>query len=239
MSWHLFLLVISACLIQDIQSAPKLVALGNNSDMSLSDQLTPCEQCQTLEIAILWSKFETEPALTVVENACDDSAMQPTYQNICTLIQGKEVEFVDTVLDFKKNGKEKELCSNLSMCHPSRKDWVWKPESLNTCEQCQMAIFQSAQRLPDELPYERLQYYAKTADSLKELCRDTFTRDYFSSFCPLIDGKEPEIVKSALDCSGAKFKDDEVQPNCTVPFPNSLRRTKACERFVDSCKVDQ
>ncbi|KAI1700290.1 hypothetical protein DdX_16809 [Ditylenchus destructor] len=191
MMWPLFLVAICACLIHDIQTAPKLVALGNKANIGLSEW-TPCEQCQVLEVGILWLEFYTH----------HDS---------------------DLVLTFvKKMGKKKELCANFSMCDPHRKDWFWMQKPWTTCEQCQFAIFGLIEN-SYEPPYERLQYYTKSADSLKELCRDIFTREYFPDFCPLIDGKESEIVKVAFDCSGLKFKDDKVQTNC-----RALLKLKNC-----------
>ncbi|KAI1705600.1 hypothetical protein Ddc_15666 [Ditylenchus destructor] len=140
MPWILVFLVISACLIQDIQTAPKSNVPVNEQDFGSDNPRNLCEQCQIIELAIIWANFSTDIAVA----------------------------------------------------------------------------------------------------SLKEQCRDIFT--FFSGFCALIDGKESEFVKSAFDCSGVKFKDDDkVLPNCTVPGSDDDRgrMTKVCESYVESCKVDQ
>ncbi|KAI1704615.1 methyltransferase domain-containing protein [Ditylenchus destructor] len=164
-------------------------------------------------------------------------------EQFCSQIQGKEAEFVNTVLDLKKNGTEKEVCarSNFSVCDLSQtgKNGLVKPEELSTCEQCQSTTSEMTNASPDSLP--RLNYYTISADLLKENCRNDDFGQFFSGLCTLIDGKEFEFVKSVMDCSGVKFKDDKVQPNCTVSGSNdeSGRMPKVCESYVDSCKVDQ
>ncbi|KAI1702556.1 hypothetical protein Ddc_17010 [Ditylenchus destructor] len=220
MPWPLFLLVISVCLIQDIQSAPESNAFGNKADSGSDDQQNLCEKCQVLEVPNLLEKY----AVVTLEKTC---LKDRAHQDICSLIQGREAEFVDTLTDFENDAEEKELCSNLSVCDPSQNDWIWKQRPLSTCEQCRWTIL----GFTDEARHGRQQYHTKkNADLLKEVCRDTFTRKYFSDFCALIEGREFEVVKSAFDCTGVEFKDDESQINCMA---------KACESFVESCKDDK
>ncbi|KAI1700292.1 hypothetical protein DdX_16811 [Ditylenchus destructor] len=253
MSWSLFLLVISACLIQDIQSAPK--AMGD----SLDSRFTPCEQCQMLAFTVLHA--DGDPVLggaRSVEIICQHERLSEQF---CSQIQGKEAEFADTVLDLKKNGTESEICAhyNFSDCDLSDfgKNWTSKP--LNTCEQCQtivdmiMArasydqIINGSTNVPsNEMPFERLEYYKVAADGLKNNCRTVDIGPHISGLCTSIDGKEFEFVKAVMDCSGVKFKDDNVQPNCTATGQVTDSKEskqhperKVCESYVEFCKVDQ
>ncbi|KAI1702566.1 hypothetical protein Ddc_17020 [Ditylenchus destructor] len=123
------------------------------------------------------------------------------------------------------------------------KFWETKP---TLCEQCLIAIFGLTFTLPGELPYERLQYYTMTADDIKESCHHPKGMDVLlSDFCALIDGKEFEFVKEMLDCTGLKFKESKIQPNCTVSGSNDEPTTgennelKVCDSYVENCKFDQ
>ncbi|KAI1702557.1 hypothetical protein Ddc_17011 [Ditylenchus destructor] len=219
----LFLLAISACLIHDIQTAPKSIALGIKEDLSsgssspgddLNWLVTPCDQCQNLALTVRMAPN----SLSFVEKTC---RTERSYEQFCSQIRGKEAEFVNTVLESKKGNKEDlstfQVCTNYSACDPSQegKEW-WKPKSYGACEQCQSSINGLTHKLPDELPYGRLEYYTMEADLMKIGCRDVDFRQFSSEFCTLFEGREFEFVKSVMDCTGVKFTDDKVQPNCTV-----------------------
>ncbi|KAI1700287.1 hypothetical protein DdX_16806 [Ditylenchus destructor] len=287
MSWLLFLLAISPCLFHAIQTAPKSNSLGNEAELSsdsasqtcLDCQLTSCDQCQTLAIAILWSKYESDLALTTVKMACRTDRMIHPYENFCAQIQGKEADFVNAVLESKKNGTGKEVCarSDFSVCDLSEIDDkdISEPMTLSTCEQCRRSLLVLTRHctyIPiDGLPFDRLYYYNEAlVDSLKKVCGNTSLLSYFfnenllaevlqlgfrlsivdyqhrdghwekslevngkymTEFCAMIDGKEFDFVKSAMDCSGIKFKYDKVQPNCTVSGSDDDRgrMSKVCE----------
>ncbi|KAI1700294.1 hypothetical protein DdX_16813 [Ditylenchus destructor] len=117
-------------------------------------------------------------------------------------------------------------------------------KKLSLCEQCFLVIFGLTFTLPNEIPYERLQYYTMTADQIKESCLQG-DDPLLSDFCTLVDGKELDFVKEMLDCTGLKFKEDNVQPNCTVSGSNGElgvredSELKVCESFVENCKFDQ
>ncbi|KAI1702564.1 hypothetical protein Ddc_17018 [Ditylenchus destructor] len=251
MSWSLFILVISACLIQAMSGC-------------LNCRLTTCEQCQTLAFAVLW--MGNDPDLTrMVEMACRTDR---SFDNFCSQIEGKEAEFANTVLDYKKNGTEMEVCAlaNFSVCDLSEigKNFS-QPKPLDTCEQCQSGVDMIMgwasmvsiinNTLQNEVPYDRLEYYGNATDTLKKTCQDAAFGQIFSGLCTSIEGKEFEFLKAVMDCSGMKFKDDKVQPKCTVSgsnvhhgrmskivesrSPKQHPERKVCETFVESCKVDQ
>ncbi|KAI1702563.1 hypothetical protein Ddc_17017 [Ditylenchus destructor] len=254
MSWSLFLLVISACLIQDVKTAPKAMKLSrcylpNQSIYSTNCELTLCEQCQMLALMVIWT--ENYPRDVIPDYDSEDFGVNFvkachadwSYQQFCSQIQGKEAEFVDTVREYKKNWNEREVCSKstFSVCDPPRmvNDSSWKLKTLNTCEQCQSTLSRLT-NLPDEIPLWRQYFYTMLSFFLKDNCR--LSDDHlFSEFCALIEIKELEIVETALDCSEVKFKDDKFQPNCTVSGSDDHRdrMLKVCERYVESCKVVQ
>ncbi|KAI1700291.1 hypothetical protein DdX_16810 [Ditylenchus destructor] len=258
MSWSMFLLVIMTCLIQDIQSAPKAMS------GCLTCRFDPCQQCRILAATVLWVDGDPEyGGARMVEMSCrNDRSME----QFCSQIQGKEEEFVDTVLDYQKNGTVLEVCAraDFSVCDLSdigKDPRSWTPKPLNICEQCQSIvdmIMETANialtnialinnTLPNELPFERLEFCMMAADSLKKMCdEDEQLRQFLSGLCTSIDGKEFEFVKAVMDCSGVKFKDDKVQTNCTIPglnveidAGNKYPERKVCESFVESCKVEE
>ncbi|KAI1702561.1 hypothetical protein Ddc_17015 [Ditylenchus destructor] len=249
MSWSLFLLVISACLIQDIQSAPKAMS------GCLNCRFTLCKQCELLASTVLYVGNDPDyGGAQIVEMGCRS---ERSMEQFCSQIEGKEAEFFNTVLDYKKNGTEMEVCAraSFSVCDLSDigKNFS-QPKPLDTCEQCQSAVdmlmgfanYDPTNVPPNELPLERLEYYTGVADHLKKLCRDPEQLgQIFSGLCASIDGKEFEFVKAVMDCSGVKFKGDKVQPKCTISGQNVEPGTgnkhperKVCETFVESCKVD-
>ncbi|KAI1700289.1 hypothetical protein DdX_16808 [Ditylenchus destructor] len=162
MSWSLFLLVISSRLIQDIQSAPK--AMGD----SLDSRFTLCEQCQMLTFSVFWVDGDPNLGVEIVETGCQS---EPSMEQFCSQIQGKEVEFASTVQECKKNYTEEQICASatFSVCDASEieKYWSWKPKAPRACEQCQASVFRITNQLPEELPYERPEYYMMIVESMR------------------------------------------------------------------------
>ncbi|KAI1700286.1 hypothetical protein DdX_16805 [Ditylenchus destructor] len=127
MPWPLFLLVISACLIQNIQTAPKAIAYGNKKDLGSGSapqtgcpncKITPCRQCQGLTHAA--GPWGLNDSVELLKLTC---RVERDYQYFCSQIRGKEMEFVDTVYRHLKSDKDDwipvETCAIYSVCDPS------------------------------------------------------------------------------------------------------------------------